>query len=327
MLAQMARPRRRPHRSRPPSRSRSDSAPTGPAGIPPAAAPLRARRTVFVLGAGVDIAMGMPTMRSLIADLAHFARSDGAEIHAVLRRKLPYLRFSFDKFAGDQRDGVLRRLFDADTTLAGTLESIRSKLPDTPTMQALSVLIGRLGQLARHNLLYGDDLKKIQATSEEDLGETEPMLDPGRITLSDAPNQTLRKGLQEALRNEAALTSAERGALEELIDATSNIEQLLALYFVRFLAGSPADQRTYLYLVWMLWAFLRSRSATAKGQETSLYPRLASLADAVITFNYTPFISQVTPAVGQVTFFHGRLDQYLAPFSALGRVKAPIFSR
>ncbi len=251
-------------------------------------------------------------MRSLVTDLAHFARSDGAQIHEALRRKLPYLRFSFDKFAGDQRDGVLRRLFEADATLAKTLQSIRSKLPDTPTMQALSVLIDRLGQLASHNLLQGEDLKTIQAASAEDLGDAEPMLDPGRINLSDAPNQTLRKGLQEALRNEASLTPDERGALDELIDVTSNIEQLLALYFVRFLSGSPADQRTYLYLVWMLWAFLRSRSARATGQAASLYPRLASLADAVITFNYTPFIRQVKPPVEQVTFFHGRLDQYLA---------------
>jgi len=311
-ISQVARTRRRSHRSTPSgvARAQLDSAVGAEHPVSPASRgkPL----PLFVLGAGVDASAGMPTVTSLITELAHFAGAEGAPIHAALRAKLPYLRFSFDKFAGDQREDVLRGLFDEDEALATTLNSIRAKLPETPIMQAFGVVIGGLTELASHNVLHGEKLRKVQAASDEDLGEAEPILDPGRIPLRDTSNQVLRKGLQEALRQDAALAPEERQVLETLIEATSNIEELLALYFIRFISGSRADKQNYLYLIWMLWALLRSRSAASTLEETSLYSRLRGLAGHVITFNYTPFITRAGFGVGQTCFFHGRLDQYLA---------------
>jgi hypothetical protein len=34
----------------------------------------------------------------------------------------------------------------------------------------------------------------------------------------------------------------------------------MSLYFMKYSLGRPAGQKTFLYIIWMLWAFLRQRS-------------------------------------------------------------------
>lgn len=48
---------------------------------------------------------------TLLPELAQFARVDGRPISEALRKELPYLRFTFDKLAGDKTDSFLGNLF------------------------------------------------------------------------------------------------------------------------------------------------------------------------------------------------------------------------
>ena len=140
-------------------------------------------------------------------------------------------------------------------------------------------------------------------------GESEPILDPQRLTLTQLPGDALRTAFREALMRGDQLSNQERDVLTLFVEATSNVEQLLSTYFMLFSAGRPADQKTYLYLAWMLWAFLRSRSANRVPLDGSIYPKLPSIGGDVVTFNYTNFFPPAL--VKQVKFFHGRLDRYL----------------
>jgi hypothetical protein len=269
------------------------------------------QRALFVLGAGVEYVLGMPTMQTLMTDLVRYATAEGAPVSDAIRKPLRWLSFSFDKFAGEQRDDLIQRVFEGDTNLLHTLRSISGKLPKTPNMLAFSTLVDRMGRMGEVNLIQGADLEAVRAALGEDLGEVLSLVETGKIPLTDAPRLVLRNALREAQTSGAEFTEAEREALDDLLVATSNIEQLLADFFTQFLTGRRADQCRYLYLAWMLWAFLRHKVTTSSSLDLSLYPRLSDLTNRVITFNYTQFVSQAIPASSQVTFFHGRMDQLL----------------
>ena len=57
---------------------------------------------VYILGAGVDRPLGMPLANELLGEVAKFANGPGKPVAAAVRACLPYLRFSFDKYTGEQ---------------------------------------------------------------------------------------------------------------------------------------------------------------------------------------------------------------------------------
>ena len=266
---------------------------------------------MIVLGAGADVAYNLPTVANLARELAAFSHGDGAPIHQVLRSKLPHLRFTFDKYAGDQSNVFLSELFASATDVVPTLTSAVDKLKSDESMAPIGDLIHQLCDMATHNQLSASNLAALARLSGQawDAGESEPILDPQRLTLTQLPGDALRTAFREALMRGDQLSDREREVLTLFVEATSNVEQLLSTYFMLFSAGKPADQKTYLYLVWMLWAFLRARSANRMPLDKSIYPALPSMGGDIITFNYTNFFPSTMTR--QVKFFHGRLDRYL----------------
>jgi hypothetical protein len=269
------------------------------------------KRPVIILGAGADVGHGLPTIANLMYELAEFARGDGAKVDAILRDKIKYLRFTFDKFAGDRSGALLTQLFEATSDFATTINRAAEKLSADPDMASVGDVIGRLCRLAADNQVSGQTLQALAHLAGEvgDVGAIEPLLDPQHILLTSIPSNAIRKAFQQALARGSSLTEEERDVLELFVVATSNVEQLLSDYFTRYCVGSAADRRTYLYLVWMLWAFLRSRSSTASPPSSSIYSSLPQLGGEIVTFNYTNFFEKET--LPHVHFFHGRLDQYL----------------
>jgi hypothetical protein len=265
------------------------------------------RRQLFVLGAGVDVPFGVPIVSSLMPSLAEFARGNGAEINKALRKKLPHLRFSFDKYAADQGDEFVSRLFSDASDVVPTLRSAIAKLQADPDLQSVGEVIDRLCRMAEQNNLTGAALTGL----DDGDSQAEYLLDPNKITLTHGPGAALRNVFELALQRGSSLDDKERDLLELFITATSNIEQLLSLYFLKFAQGTQADQKTYLYIAWMFWAYLRSIAANKSGVVArSLYANLPTLATAgIITFNYTNFFDTITAR--HVNYFHGRLDRYL----------------
>jgi hypothetical protein len=277
---------------------------------PASRSPLPSRRVV-VLGAGADVAFGVPTVGRLMYELADFARSEGAPIHALLARKIKYLHFAFDKFAGDRSHDLLTQLFEGPSEVAPVLSAAAEKLKADPELAAVGATIERLCAMAMHNQLsepYVADLARL-AGEVGSVGAVEPVVDPRHVALTDIVRTAIRRAFQQTFVRGSGLTKEEREVLELFVAATSNIEELLSQYFTRYcVVGASADRRTYPYLAWMLWAFLRVRSCQPSARGPSIYPALPALGADIVTFNYTTFFERLTP---RVHYFHGRLDQYL----------------
>ncbi len=84
----------------------------------------------------------------LMPSLAEFARGNGGEINKALRKKLPHLRFSFDKYAADQGDEFVSRLFSDSSDVVPTLRSAIAKLQADPDLQSVGEVIDRLCRMA-----------------------------------------------------------------------------------------------------------------------------------------------------------------------------------
>jgi hypothetical protein len=298
------------HKNRRPIREIANPLPTPSAPVERESGPHST--TVFVLGAGADVSYGIPMVGTLLRELARFARDEGKGISAALKAELPYLRFTFDRFAGDQASSLISSLFDRGNDVNLSLESAVTKLKSHGELRALGVALGQLCEMARLNELQGVDVAGLAhiVGSAAEVPDATLMLDPQHISLETMFGQAMPQSFERALLENDLFDVKEHDALELFITSASNIEELLSRYFRLFSGlGSPHDQKTYLYLPWMLWAFLRHKSGAEVTRSGTLYAHLSAIADDVITFNYTDFFDAATRY--RVTHFHGDLHSYL----------------
>jgi hypothetical protein len=251
-------------------------------------------------------------MSTLLRELAAFANGDGAPIHSALKKKLPNLRFNFEKYAGDQSFEMVRQLFSSDSQdLVAILRTTASQLQDDPDAAAVGLLIERLCTFGEINQMSGDDATGVArfAGSQTDLSGGESVLDPEHIVLTPTMARGLRQAFVRAIQDDDPFDEHQRRKVEYFIEATSNVEQLMSLYFMKYMLGRPADQKAFLYIVWMLWAYLRIRSSNPRVKPNSIYEKLPEIGGEVITFNYTSFFKGRDSR--HACFFHGRLSEYL----------------
>lgn len=255
--------------------------------------------------------MGVPAMSTLLRELAAFVKGEGQPIHAALKKRLPNLRFTFERYAGDQSNEMVRQLFSSDNQdLVAILRTTATRLQEDASAASVGALIDRLCTFAENNQLSGADATGVArfAGSQADLSGGEAILDPEHITLTTPVAQGLRQAFVRAMEDDP-FDENQRKRLEYFIEATSNVEQLMSLYFTRYTLGRPADQKAFLYIVWMLWAFLRVKTYNPPVAVDSIYQQLPRLAGDVITFNYTNFFDRNTRR--RVLFFHGQLGEYI----------------
>ncbi len=191
-----------------------------------------------------------------------------------------------------------------------TLRSTAILLAEDAEAASIGPLLERLCTFAENNQLSGDDATSLArfVGSSLELAGGEAVIDPDRVTLTPVIAQALRQAFMRALQSDA-FNDEDRERLEYFIEATSNVEDLMSLYFMRYSLGRAPDQKSFLYIVWMLWAFLRLKSFNPPTRDGSIYRRLQQMAADVITFNYTNFFD--TQTATRVNFFHGRLTEYL----------------
>ena len=95
--------------------------------------------------------------------------------------------------------------------------------------------------------------------------------------------------------------------------AMMNVEELLGTLFSGFYTKRKTDQKQYLYVAWLCWAYLRVQMehALANGHN-GLYGHLATLPDnhQIITLNYTAKFFPDTIR-NRVHFFHGDCLSYI----------------
>ncbi len=225
------------------------------------------QRPLAVVGAGVDVPFGLPMVTDMVRGLAVFCSGDGRAVDKALRRRVPNVRLRFNRIGGDTGDALVARLFEQPEDVGATLQSIQSRLSEPaegPVMQVLDAL----REMATKNRVSPALAAKLAevAGQSDDTGASDNVLDPQRIVLTPTVRTAVRTSFESVLLKACStLTDGERTFIEDVVAAASNIENLLSSHFTRFAEGGVlADKRTYLYLSWILWAYLRLSEAHAK---------------------------------------------------------------
>lgn len=273
-------------------------------------------RIVFVLGAGADAPLGLPTAAALLGEVARFAKGDGSKIEKTLRKKLGRLVFSFDRLTGEHGETFGERLLSSHAHLIPQLKSALSKHPNQQSdkVVAMRKLVDSLDAIRQNNQLDDDTVRALAdlAGEESDVSGGDTLLNPRGLNLTHIPRMALRKTFQGALGEIRDLTGDEREALEAMVAIVTNFEELLADLFAGFYTNKPAEQKKYLYVAWLLWSFLRVRMEAQPSQGTrGIYDVLSTLGDDVdiVTFNYTNFFSDGSRP--KVRYFHGDCFSYI----------------
>ncbi|MBW7933287.1 MAG: hypothetical protein H3C62_06640 [Gemmatimonadaceae bacterium] len=253
-------------------------------------------KTVYVLGAGVDRALGLPLADGLLRELDAFAKGDGKAISQTIKGKLGggrRVRFSFEKYVSNQGENFAERVL-TDPTLAGVVESALEKVKEGASdgAAAVQVVLEKLRAIREANELDEETANAVAALA----GESEEMADHTMlrmrgVALNPAPRNAMLRIFRNAQSTEG-LSEDEREALGLVVAAMTNFEELLTELFAGFYSNKGSEARNYLYVSWLLWAYMRWKSLTGRAQvegTPNFYAKLANLTadDSVITFNYT----------------------------------------
>ena len=277
--------------------------------------PIVTDKTLFVLGAGVDVALGFPTMNNLLGELARFSTNDGKAIDKAIRQHVKGMRFNLSKRAGEQGEHFGEMLISSHSHLIEKVKSALNKHKDQESLKvkAMRTVVDNLDKIRESNHLDDETCKALG----EIAGESEPesggdyLFNPRGLTLTNAPRQAIRKMFQGALTEIEGLTEEEQQALKEIVSVVSNFEEMLGEFFSGFFTKHLGNQKKYFYLSWLLWAYLQLKQMDAMDKrDGSFYKTLADLNNHnVITFNYTRFF--MTEDYSSIAYFHGNCSGYI----------------
>lgn len=276
-------------------------------------------RTVVILGAGADSAMGLPASDSLIPRIVDYLETDeGREVDASLRKLLKRLTFRFDKFVDNTIDSLAK---DLDNERDAICANIRRELETNGDLDGTQ---RDMGNLIVRILSKITDIKNgasIDPETERLIHEVlgtditdDTIIDFSRISYTGTFKTVIVEILHKSMRD--AGNPVLRHVYKNLLD----IEQLLAQYFYGFFTGRQGHIKNYLYISWVLWAFLVHEEQAAATRQTdvkdgmlqaplpSVYSRLRDRNVQVITFNYTSFAARSTP---DALYFNGSLTEYV----------------
>lgn len=276
--------------------------------------------TLVVLGAGVDATLGLPTSSSLVPRIVEYLETDeGKNVDVALRKAIGNVRFHFDKFVNNAIDRLAK---DLDKELKSICQNITEELEHN---EGLSDDQRKLGNLIVRLFQKILDIKKgaeIDAETEmlieEVLGTTvkdDAIIDFSRINYTETFKSIIVDILQKSMYE------AENPILRHVYKNILDIEQLLSNYFYGFYTGQISYVRDYLYISWILWAYLvneeqqRAQQENEQPDKPNLYAQLKDFGNQqedttcqLLTFNYTSYASQSSATA---LYFHGSLTEYV----------------
>ena len=270
-------------------------------------------RTVVVLGAGADAAVGFPTPASLIPKITDWLETDeGKAVDEALRKQFKGLRFRFDKFVDDAID---RLAHDLDSEREAICAHIRRELDENEHLEEYQ---RKMGQLIIRIFQKISDVK-VGASIDE---ETEELIrevtgiEPTEETIIDFSHVNYTRTFSEIIKHilHASLHDTENPVLRPVYTNLLDIGQLLAQYFYGFFVNKSSCIKTYLYIAWTLWAYLvHEEQALAFTENLQTRPTFCGqLQDKellqVITFNHTSWAADVSPSS---IYFNGNLTDYV----------------
>ena len=276
--------------------------------------------TLVVLGAGVDATLGLPTSSSLVPRIVEYLETDGGKaVDAALRKAIGNVRFHFDKFVNNAIDRLAK---DLDKELLTICRNITEELEHNASLSGDQRKLGDLIVRLFNKII---DIKKGAAIDaetemliEEVLGTTvkdDTIIDFSHINYTETFKSIIVDILQKSMYE------AENPILRHVYKNILDIEQLLSNYFYGFYTGQISYVRDYLYISWILWAYLvteeqqRTPQVDAVDDKPNLYAQLREFGSGqedatcqLLTFNYTSYASQSSATA---LYFHGSLTEYV----------------
>lgn len=274
-------------------------------------------KTTFILGAGVDRALGLPLAQGLLKELDVFERGPGLKLSQSIKERLGGARrvsFSFQKYFANQGEAFPEQML-TDPALAATVENAVNELPDEASggAQAMLDLVKRIRNIREANQYSDDQANTIAALA----GEPSAMADQSMLRFRGISfTHSTRGAVLNVFRQLSTLpdlTDEDRATLQSLVDAMTDVEDLLTELFAGFFTGKVTEVRKYLYVSWMLWSYMWYKSLSAQVDIDNLdtfYSHLKGIDsnDSVITFNYTGLADDCG---GKSVAFHGDCFSYI----------------
>jgi hypothetical protein len=270
---------------------------------------------VFVLGAGVDRALGLPLLNTLFRDLNEFVIGSGAAINKAIRNHVKSIRFNLQTYGGDEAENLGQKLLGSHPHLLPKILAALEKHPDAgnANVAAIKTLMTKLSAIADENELDAAMIAQLsRLTGEENAGVGDTLLDTNHIAFRPKVRQAMKTLFTQVSGEIPNLTREEQDAFAEVITILSNFEELMATLFTGYFTKHIPDQKKYFYLAWLLWAYIRHREDAGRTQrDRSFYKTLSEVGPGggIITFNYTDFFyGDERPRNG---YFHGDCKSFI----------------
>lgn len=272
--------------------------------------------SVVVLGAGVDATLGFPTSADLIPRIVDFLETEeGRLIDATLRKAIGGVRFHFDKFVSNAIDRLAK---DLDKELVTICRNIRYELDHNASLAEEHRKMGNLIVRLFRKIIDIKTGATIDAETEsliEEVFDTvvkdDTIIDFNHLNYTDTFKSLIVEILQRSMHESG--NPILRHVYKNILD----IEQLLSQYFYGFYTDRISYMRDYLYISWILWAYLVSEEQriaqtttndSTESHSHTLYDQLRGTDSQLLTFNYTTCAYQ---ASSKAIYFHGSLMEYV----------------
>ncbi len=274
---------------------------------------------VLVIGAGVDKTPGidMPLAAQLVPEIARFSEEEGKEIERTIRSFLPGLRFSFNKFIKEAIETITKSEQTQMESLVSELEKQKDQIQITEDnekneklAELLIKLFRKIETIQEGSKLDDETVELIKEIFGEDIIaeiEDESIIELPKLSFSDSFKVIMKRVLKQSMKEPENPIYRVLGA--HFLD----IETLLVETFLGFYNEKPSDIKKYLYISWMMWAYLKMKEneVLSRINENNI-PFYSTIPKhfKVISFNYTTFLSKVLPPDNYL-YFHGSLNNYL----------------
>ncbi|WP_297362131.1 hypothetical protein [Thauera sp.] len=275
-------------------------------------------QNLLITGAGVDCTQGIgfPMAATLLPEIAAYIEGEGKSVDQTLRSLLPNLRFTFSSMIARAVDAISTRGAEAQRAMVQRVQHAIDELPperdDIRKHGELIVrLFNKLAVIAKEGELDDETrqlIREVFPKDADELMDSDSILDIHKLSLSDTFKAVLKRTLKLGLK-------ADRHEVAEALGADMlNIEVLLVEKFLGFYNESLPDIKNYLYISWVLWAYLVEKQKTIIAAfpdgELPFYGKLPSDCHA-ITLNYTSFLERQLGRE-RVIYFHGGLAEYVS---------------
>lgn len=272
-------------------------------------------KKLLITGAGVDRSKGIefPLANTLLGEVAMFLKEEeGKKIDIALRNMLPNLRFSFSRTVKSAVDKITKReVYEQQEMVRKINEEIKNLDKNDITYKHGKLIVSlfeKLASVAEKSQLDDETenlIREVFPKDAEELIDSDSILDIEKLSLSDTFKSILKITLNQGLSGKPNIVS------KVLASDMLNIEFLLIEKFLGFYSNKSADIKSYIYISWVLWAYLvyKQKQVLEENKTLPFYSKINNEFRA-ITLNYTSFLEKQL-GKEKVIYFHGGLNEYV----------------